>query len=150
PLGASNESEVPRWRFPAKQPPRRRCRFLEGILNEESGIMKVAVVWNSGKNGVINRFGPSCRERYAKRHIEMVVAALEASGHTVACCEGDKMLLTELERFIPSCATTGRPTGMVFNMAYGIQGESRYTHVPAILEMAGIPYTGSGPLGHAL
>jgi len=44
----------------------------------------------------------------------------------------------------------GRPTGMVFNMAYGIQGESRYTHVPAMLEMAGIPYTGASPLGHAV
>jgi D-alanine-D-alanine ligase len=39
---------------------------------------------------------------------------------------------------------------MVFNMAYGIQGECRYTHAPAMLEMAGIPYTGSSPLGHAL
>ena len=44
----------------------------------------------------------------------------------------------------------GHPTGMVFNMAYGIQGECRYTHVPAMLEMAGVPYTGSRPLGHAL
>jgi D-alanine-D-alanine ligase len=42
------------------------------------------------------------------------------------------------------------PTGMVFNMAYGIQGNCRYTHVPAMLEMAGVPYTGSSPLGHAL
>src|SRR5262249_14757095 len=40
--------------------------------------------------------------------------------------------------------------GMVFNMAYGIQGNGRYTHVPAMLEMAGVPYTGSSPLGHAL
>ena len=44
----------------------------------------------------------------------------------------------------------GRPSGMVFNMAYGIQGECRYTHIPAMLELAGIPYTGSSPLGHAL
>ena len=42
------------------------------------------------------------------------------------------------------------PSGLVFNMAYGIQGECRYTHVPAMLEMAGVPYTGSCPLGHAL
>src|SRR5262245_9125091 len=35
-------------------------------------------------------------------------------------------------------------------MAYGIQGNCRYTHVPAMLEMAGVPYTGSTPLGHAL
>ena len=44
----------------------------------------------------------------------------------------------------------GRPTGLAFNMAYGIQGECRYTHGPALLETAGIPYTGSGPFGHAL
>ena len=40
--------------------------------------------------------------------------------------------------------------GIVFNMAYGIQGESRYTHLPAMLEMLGIPYVGSNPAGHAL
>ncbi|HIE32116.1 MAG TPA: hypothetical protein EYP67_07050 [Methanosarcinales archaeon] len=39
----------------------------------------------------------------------------------------------------------GKRMGMVFNMAYGIQGESRYTHLPAMLEMLGIPYVGSGP-----
>jgi len=44
----------------------------------------------------------------------------------------------------------GGPTGMVFNMAYGIQGQSRYTHVPAMLELAGVPYTGAAPLGHAV
>src|SRR5262249_10372990 len=41
-------------------------------------------------------------------------------------------------------------TGMAFNMPYGIQGNCRYTHVPAMLEMAGVTYTGSSPLGHAL
>jgi D-alanine-D-alanine ligase len=112
--------------------------------------MKVAVVCNFRKEGIISRFGSPCLERYAKRHIQMVLTALETSSHEVACFEGDKTLLTELERFMPSAAHTGRPTGMVFNMAYGIQGESRYTHVPGMLEMAGIPYTGSGPLGHAL
>jgi D-alanine-D-alanine ligase len=35
-------------------------------------------------------------------------------------------------------------------MAYGIQGDARYTHLPAMLELAGYPYTGSTPLGHAL
>jgi oligopeptide transport system permease protein len=39
---------------------------------------------------------------------------------------------------------------LVFNMSYGIQGDCRYTHVPAMLEMAGLPYTGSSPLGHTL
>ncbi len=54
-----------------------------------------------------------------------------------------------LAAFMPP-GPDGAPTGMVFNMAYGIQGDARYTHIPALLEMAGVPYTGSSPLGHAL
>ena len=39
---------------------------------------------------------------------------------------------------------------MVFNVSYGLQGQARYTHVPSILEMVGIPYVASGPMGHSL
>jgi D-alanine-D-alanine ligase len=112
--------------------------------------MKVAVVHNTDKNGVINHFGQPCPEKYSPKHIELVIDSLRAGGHTVASVEGNKTLLAELEEFMPPCPTTGWPTGLVFNMAYGIQGECRYTHVPAMLEAAGVPYTGSGPLGHAL
>ena len=59
-------------------------------------------------------------------------------------------MLAALKEFMPPDATTGRPGGLVFNMSYGVQGDCRYTHVPAMLEMAGIPYTGSSPLGHTL
>ena len=33
----------------------------------------------------------------------------------------------------------GERPGLVFNVSYGIQGQARYTHVPSILEMIGIP-----------
>ena len=111
--------------------------------------MRVAVVWNSDNSKVINRFGQPCPERYGLKAVTNVMAALREAGHEVVLCEADKDLLTELEDFMPPDAQ-GRPTGMVFNMAYGIQGGCRYVHVPAMLEMAGVPYTGSGPLGHAL
>jgi D-alanine-D-alanine ligase len=111
--------------------------------------MRVAVVWNNERSGVINRFGQLCPERYGRTTVENVVAALREFGHDSLLCEGDRGMLAALERFMPPDAQ-GRPTGMVFNMAYGIQGECRYTHVPAILEMGGVPYTGSSPLGHAL
>jgi len=42
------------------------------------------------------------------------------------------------------------PVDFVFNIAEGIRGESRESHIPAILEMLGIPYTGSGVLTQAL
>jgi D-alanine-D-alanine ligase len=112
--------------------------------------MNIAVVRNQTRHGVISDFGPQCPEKYGKRTIAEVVSALEAGGHTVALLEGDKTLLAALEEFAPADPTTRQPTGLVLNMAYGIQGESRYTHVPAMLELAGIPYTGAAPLGHAV
>ncbi|VIO70568.1 D-alanine--D-alanine ligase B [Bradyrhizobium ivorense] len=111
--------------------------------------MRIAVVRNWDHTGVINRFGQSCPEEYDRETVEKVEAALQECGHETLLCEGDKGLLAALERFMPP-DPQGRPSGMVFNTAQGIQGEYRYTHVPAMLEMAGIPYIGSSPLGHAL
>lgn len=39
---------------------------------------------------------------------------------------------------------------IVFNLSTGARGESRQSQVPAILEMLGIPYVGSGILAHSL
>jgi len=111
--------------------------------------MKVAVAWNNDHSGIVNRFGRPSPERYGRTAVENVANALGAAGHDVLLCEADKGMVATLERFMPPDAQ-GQPTGMVFNMAYGIQGEARYTHVPGMLELAGIPYTGSSPLGHAL
>ncbi|TIT83955.1 MAG: ATP-grasp domain-containing protein, partial [Mesorhizobium sp.] len=111
--------------------------------------MRVAVVWNHDHTGVINRFGHPCQEEYGREMVERMVAALQGRGHETLLCEGDKGLLATLERFMPP-DPQARPSGMVFNMAAGIQGECRLTHVPAMLEMAGVPYTGSSPLGHGV
>ncbi|MER9896066.1 ATP-grasp domain-containing protein [Mesorhizobium sp. M0119] len=120
--------------------------------------MRVAIVWNCDHTGVINQFGQPCPEEYRpggafEREVaetsERVVAALQEGGHETLLCEGDKGLLTKLEQFMPP-DPQARPSGLVFNGAEGIQGEYRYTHVPAMLEMAGVPYTGSSPLGHGL
>ena len=39
---------------------------------------------------------------------------------------------------------------IVFNLSTGIKGESRQSQLPAIFEMIGIPYVGSGILAHAM
>jgi D-alanine-D-alanine ligase len=111
--------------------------------------MKIAIVRNRDSAGVINRFGQACPEVYGEKTIEAVAGALREHGHEVAICEADTTLFAALERFMPPGPRL-QPTGLVFNMAYGIQGECRYTHAPAMLEMAGVPYTGSSPFGHAL
>lgn len=131
--------------------------------------MKIAVVHNGNHAGILARFGRPCPERYSLRHVNLVADSLRSVGHTVEVLEADIHLFDHLRAF----ATTGGPlftdllagpdgnqsgattfdhlpTAMVFNMAYGIQGDARYTHLPGMLELAGIPYTGSSPLGHAL
>lgn len=111
--------------------------------------MKIAVVYNRDSKSVINLFGIPNRERYGRESIQRIVNALKDGGHQVISLEGDKDLVDRLEDFMPRVLEGERP-GMVFNLSYGIQGQSRYTHVPGILEMVGIPYVGSGPLAHSL
>ncbi|MCA9728363.1 MAG: ATP-grasp domain-containing protein [Candidatus Eisenbacteria bacterium] len=112
--------------------------------------MKIAVVRNRKNEGVLARFGTPCREKYGKASVQSVIDALREDGHIVKVLEGDTTLLPELAAFMPADPVTGRPTGLVFNMSYGIQGEGRYMHVPGILEMAGVPYTGSNPRAHGV
>ncbi|MFC1888222.1 ATP-grasp domain-containing protein [Thermodesulfobacteriota bacterium] len=111
--------------------------------------MKIAVVYNRESKNVINLFGIPNQERYGKKSIQRIVNGLKKFGHTVKAFEGDKDLIRNLEEFMPR-VLKGEIPGMVFNLSYGIQGQARYTHVPGILEMVGIPYVGSNPLAHSL
>lgn len=112
--------------------------------------MRIAVVRNRENSGIIAAFGRPSPEVYGKQSVQRVIDALRESGHEVGVFEGDMTMLPGLKEFLAPDPTTGKPGGMVFNLSYGVQGDCRYTHVPAMLEMAGIPYTGSSPLGHAL
>ena len=111
--------------------------------------MKIAVVYNRSSKNVINLFGMPNRERIGLKTIRRLVDALKKGGHQVISLEADKDLVERLGDFMPQVVQGERP-GMVFNVSYGLQGQARYTHVPSILEMVGIPYVGSGPLGHSL
>ena len=114
--------------------------------------MKVAIVYNKktiDENDVINVFGMNTKEYYNIKTVEKVAKSLERGGHSVKIIEGGMGFIDEMKNFMPRVVSGERP-GMVFNMAYGIQGQNRYTHVPAMLEMLGIPYIGSGPETHAV
>jgi D-alanine-D-alanine ligase len=114
--------------------------------------MRVAVIYNKkaiNPDDVINIFGAPNKETYNPKTVELVAAALEQGGHNVRIVEGKIDVAEELQNFMPRVIAGERP-GMVFNMAYGIQGQSRYTHLPAMLEMLGVPYVGSGPQAHAV
>jgi D-alanine-D-alanine ligase len=73
--------------------------------------------------------------------VNAVAEALKAYGHDVCLIEGNDTAYLKLR---------SRHLDIVFNMCEGVRGESRESHIPAILEMLGIPYTGSGPLALAL
>ena len=114
--------------------------------------MKVAVLYNKREinpTDVINVFGMPTKETYNPKTVEKVATALEKGGHNVRVIEGNMYVADQLRDFMPMVVSGERP-GIVFNMAYGIQGQSRYTHIPALLEMLGIPYVGSGPSSHAI
>ena len=67
--------------------------------------------------------------------------AIGCLGHDVELIEADEDAYEQLR---------GSGVGLVFNIAEGIRGEDREAQIPAMLEMLGIPYTGSGPLALAL
>ncbi len=73
--------------------------------------------------------------------IASIVRALESGGHQVAYFEGSLSLVHELPRFAPD---------ICFNICEGHFGDAREAHVPAILEMMRIPYTGSAVMTLAL
>jgi D-alanine-D-alanine ligase len=73
--------------------------------------------------------------------VELITRGIEAAGHDCTVLEADETIAERLVRARPK---------LVFNRSEGIRGESRESHVPAILEMLGIPYVGSGVLTLAL
>jgi D-alanine-D-alanine ligase len=73
--------------------------------------------------------------------VNAIVAALETAGHRATFLEGDLSLVDKLPKLRPD---------ICFNISEGHWGDSRESHVPAILEMLRIPYTGSGVLTLAL
>lgn len=114
------------------------------------GPLRVAVVRNRDSKGYIGRLGRPNPEPYSRKAIQRVLDGLRAAGYEAKVFQGDMTLLSKLKAYLPVDPATGRVRGLAMNLAYGVQGDSRYTHVPAMLEMAGVPYTGAGPLGHAV
>ncbi|MBI5748749.1 MAG: ATP-grasp domain-containing protein [Nitrospinae bacterium] len=68
--------------------------------------------------------------------IDAVRSALSTQ-HDVVPLEADENIVENLK---------GSKPDIVFNIAEGRDGPNRESHVPAMLEMLGIPYTGSDPL----
>lgn len=73
--------------------------------------------------------------------INLIRHGIEATGHEYLFIEADEDFFEDVKRLRPD---------LVFNRAEGLRGESRESHVPAMLEMLGIPYVGSNVLTTAI
>ncbi len=78
-------------------------------------------------------------EEYDSREtVELIAASLEAIGHSVVMLGGGREFMDNILQ---------QKVDLVFNIAEGRGNyRSREAQVPSILEMLGIPYTGSDPL----
>jgi D-alanine-D-alanine ligase len=105
--------------------------------------LRIALLANLKINAPHGRGEP--RDRWAEldseRTIESIAGALRQAGHKVNFLEGDESLYGRLQK---------GHFDIAFNICEGHRGDSRESHVPAILEMLGIPYTGSKVLCLAL
>ena len=74
-------------------------------------------------------------------HTIQAVAAALASRHRVSLVEADLDAFETYRKLRPD---------LVFNIAEGLYGASREAQIPAMLDLLGIPYTGSDPLSLGL
>jgi D-alanine-D-alanine ligase len=105
--------------------------------------LRIALLANLKVNAPHGNGEPRDRwsELDSERTVEAIAAALRQAGHKVTFLEGDESLYSRLQR---------GHFDIAFNLCEGHRGDSRESHVPAILEMLGIPYTGSKVLCLAL
>ena len=73
--------------------------------------------------------------------IDHIRKAIESDGHETGFLMADESLPFSLKEFKPD---------ICFNIAEGLGGDAREAHVPALLEMLHIPYTGSRVLTNAI
>ncbi|MFX0039002.1 MAG: ATP-grasp domain-containing protein [Promethearchaeota archaeon] len=98
--------------------------------------MKIAVILNT------RREDSEFQIEYDPPHtIQLIKHGIEEIGHNYEFIEADENVLENLKKVKPD---------LVFNRSEGIRGESRESHIPAMLEMLNIPYVGSNVLTTAI
>jgi D-alanine-D-alanine ligase len=105
--------------------------------------LRVALVCNLKANVPVGAGAPpdALAEYDSTETVTALEEALLAGGHEVILLEADETLLDAVRRVAPD---------ICFNIAEGLRGDARESQVPALLEMLGIPYTGSKVLAQAI
>lgn len=105
--------------------------------------LTVALLYNLKQNAPHQEGEPwdKWNELDSEKTAASIERALRAGGHEVIAIEGDKNLPKKLEAY---------QVDIAFNTCEGHRGGSREAQVPALLDMLGIPFTGSGVMTLAL
>ena len=105
--------------------------------------LRVALLYNLKSHVPVSSDAPddALAEYDSEETVEGLKTALESGGQEVIPLEGDESLLDSIRQVRPD---------ICFNICEGLRGDSRESHVPALLEMLGIPYTASKVLAHAI
>lgn len=116
----------------------------QGIVVREharhEGSMRVGLSFNLKR--VSTAGGDDAEAEYdSPKTIAALRGAIEGMGHEVVELEATAELLSILP---------GIDVDFVFNIAEGLKGRNREAQVPAMLELLGIPYTGSDPAALSL
>ena len=98
--------------------------------------MKIALIVNT------RRQNTEFEVEYDPPHtIALIKHGIEQTGHEYVFIEANEDAFESLKKIRPD---------IVFNRSEGLRGESRESHIPAMLEMLGIPYVGSNVLTTAV
>ena len=105
--------------------------------------LTVGLVYNLGKYDLPEDGEPPDvnAELDSETTVMAVADALRWAGHEVVFVEADETALDVLRASRPD---------ICFNIAEGLRGDSRESQLPAIMELLGIPYTGSNVLSLSL
>jgi D-alanine-D-alanine ligase len=105
--------------------------------------LKVAVLANLKKNSPLRTDAPPDEnvEYDREETVEAILQSLRLTGHKPFFLEADASLLDSIRKTKPE---------FCFNISEGLRGDARESHIPAILEMLGIPYSGSRILANAI
>ena len=125
----ADAAKIPR---PDEEPPSTRRDTVSRTADSPASLP-------SSSAGAALASAPATSDEYAEwdspETIDAVASALDALGEVVRL---------EADEDFPERLRAERPD-IVFNIAEGLRGPNRESHVPAICEFFGIPYSGSDP-----
>jgi len=102
--------------------------------------MKIAIVTDKQRSGLLTGEEGRHEDRQKRETVLNIKEVLSKRFECIDLIADDNIIARLREERVD----------MVFNLCNGIKGDCKLAQLPAMLEFAGIPYTGSSVMGHAL